>query len=104
VEINLKNFLCVRALLNLVSLDFFSLKIDTRTLEELDEVLRYTSQTKSSFTRVMLDKMVVPLPNGDVDVSMLKDAAEMISGRFETEVALAISYALFPYSICGILV
>jgi len=52
----------------------------------------------------MPDKMVVPLPNGDVDVSMLKDAVEMINGRFETEVALTISYALFPYSICGILV
>ncbi|KAL9389620.1 hypothetical protein Peur_018225 [Populus x canadensis] len=60
-------------------------QVDTRTLEEVDEVLRYTSQTKSSFTRVMLDKMVVPLPNGDVDVSMLKDAVEMINGRFETE-------------------
>jgi nicotinate-nucleotide pyrophosphorylase (carboxylating) len=47
----------------------------------------------------MLDKMVVPLPNGDVDVSMLKDAVEMINGRFETEVALAISCALVPYSV-----
>ncbi|KAL3578389.1 hypothetical protein D5086_019893 [Populus alba] len=60
-------------------------EVDTRTLEEVDEVLRYTYQTKSSFSRVMLDKMAVPLPNGDVDVSMLKDAVEMINGRFETE-------------------
>ena len=78
---------------------FFLPKVETRTLEEVDEVLRYTSQTKSSFTRVMLDKMVVPLPNGDVDVSMLKDAVEMINGTFETEVALAISCALVPYSV-----
>uniref|UniRef100_A0A6N2KWR9 nicotinate-nucleotide diphosphorylase (carboxylating) n=1 Tax=Salix viminalis TaxID=40686 RepID=A0A6N2KWR9_SALVM len=60
-------------------------EVETRTLEEVDEVLRYTSQTKSSLTRIMLDNMVVPLPNGDVDVSMLKDAVEMINGRFETE-------------------
>ncbi|XP_042467094.1 uncharacterized protein LOC122050235 [Zingiber officinale] len=30
--------------------------------------------------------MVVPLPNGDVDVSMLKDAVQLVNGRFETEV------------------
>ncbi|KAI9390035.1 hypothetical protein POPTR_008G128900v4 [Populus trichocarpa] len=60
-------------------------EVETRTLEEVDEVLRYTSQTKSSLTRIMLDNMVIPLPNGDVDVSMLKDAVEMINGRFETE-------------------
>lgn len=34
----------------------------------------------------MLDNMVVPVSNGDVDVSMLKDAVKLISGRFETEV------------------
>ena len=35
----------------------------------------------------MLDNMVVPLLNGDVDVSMLKEAVELINGKFETEVA-----------------
>ena len=30
--------------------------------------------------------MVVPLPSGDVDVSMLKEAVDIINGRFETEV------------------
>lgn len=34
----------------------------------------------------MLDNMVVPLPNGDVDVSMLKDAVQLVNGKFETEV------------------
>lgn len=34
----------------------------------------------------MLDNMVVPLPNGDVDISMLKDAVQLINGRYETEV------------------
>lgn len=53
----------------------------------MEEVLHYASQNETSLTRIMLDNMVVPLPNGDVDVSMLKQAVGMINGRFETEVA-----------------
>lgn len=52
----------------------------------MNEVLDYASQEKTSLTRIMLDNMVVPLPDGDVDVSMLKEAVELINGRFETEV------------------
>lgn len=52
----------------------------------MEEVLHYASQTKTSVTRIMLDNMVVPLPNGDVDISMLKDAVRLVNGRFETEV------------------
>eukprot|EP00262_Sarcandra_glabra_P001010 TRINITY_DN11027_c0_g1_i1.p1 TRINITY_DN11027_c0_g1~~TRINITY_DN11027_c0_g1_i1.p1 ORF type:complete len:362 (-),score=58.19 TRINITY_DN11027_c0_g1_i1:326-1411(-) len=62
-----------------------AVEIETRTLEEVEEVLHYASQKKTSLTRIMLDNMVVPLPNGDVDVSMLKEAVELINGRFETE-------------------
>ncbi|XP_058098194.1 nicotinate-nucleotide pyrophosphorylase [carboxylating], chloroplastic isoform X2 [Magnolia sinica] len=62
-----------------------AVEIETRTLEEVKEVLDYTSQKKTSLTRIMLDNMVVPLPNGDVDVSMLKEAVELINGRYETE-------------------
>ncbi|XP_050231988.1 nicotinate-nucleotide pyrophosphorylase [carboxylating], chloroplastic-like isoform X2 [Mercurialis annua] len=60
-------------------------EVETRTLEEVNEVLHYISQRKTSVTRIMLDNMVIPLPNGDVDVSMLKHAVELINGRFETE-------------------
>ncbi|EXC06050.1 Putative QAPRTase protein [Morus notabilis] len=60
-------------------------EVETRTLDEVHEVLNYASQTKTSLTRIMLDNMVVPLPNGDVDVSMLKEAVKLINGRFETE-------------------
>lgn len=60
-------------------------EVETRTFEEIKEVLQYTSQSKSSLTRIMLDNMVIPLPNGDVDVSMLRDAVDLIDGRFETE-------------------
>ncbi|RZC79230.1 hypothetical protein C5167_003454 [Papaver somniferum] len=60
-------------------------EVETRTLEEVKEVLDYSSQTKTLLTRIMLDNMVVPLSDGDVDVSMLKEAVELINGRFETE-------------------
>ncbi|KAK1261285.1 hypothetical protein QJS04_geneDACA018939 [Acorus gramineus] len=60
-------------------------EVETRTLEEVKEVLLYSSQQKTSLTRIMLDNMVVPLSNGDVDISMLKEAVELINGRFDTE-------------------
>ncbi|XP_048318995.2 quinolinate phosphoribosyltransferase [decarboxylating] 1a [Ziziphus jujuba] len=60
-------------------------EVETRTLEEVNEVLHFASQTKTSLTRIMLDNMVVPLPDGDVDVSMLQEAVQLINGRFETE-------------------
>ncbi|KAH7516364.1 hypothetical protein FEM48_Zijuj10G0127100 [Ziziphus jujuba var. spinosa] len=63
----------------------FASQVETRTLEEVNEVLHFASQTKTSLTRIMLDNMVVPLPDGDVDVSMLQEAVQLINGRFETE-------------------
>ncbi|XP_059316789.1 quinolinate phosphoribosyltransferase [decarboxylating] 1a isoform X1 [Lycium ferocissimum] len=60
-------------------------EVETRTLAEVREVLEYASQTKTSLTRIMLDNMVTPLSNGDVEVSMLKEAVDLINGRFETE-------------------
>lgn len=60
-------------------------EIETRTLEEVREVLDSVAQGKGRVTRVMLDNMVVPLANGDVDVSMLQQAVALIDGRFETE-------------------
>lgn len=67
------------------------MKVETRTLEEVNEVLDYASRSKTSLTRIMLDNMVVPLPHGDVDVTMLKEAVELISRRFETEVLLFVN-------------
>ncbi|KAJ8486295.1 hypothetical protein OPV22_018780 [Ensete ventricosum] len=60
-------------------------EVETRTLEELEELLQYATKNKTSLTRIMLDNMIVPHPNGDVDVSMLKDAVQLINGKFETE-------------------
>ena len=56
-------------------------------MEEIKDVLEYDSKTKTSLTRIMLDNVVIPLDNSDVDVSMLKEAVELINGKFETEVA-----------------
>lgn len=60
-------------------------EIETRTLEEITEVLNYASLTKTSLSRIMLDNMVVPLPDGDVDVTMLEAAVRLTAGRFDTE-------------------
>ncbi|KAM0983464.1 hypothetical protein ACFX13_011178 [Malus domestica] len=59
-------------------------EVETRTIEEIEKVLEYASQTKTSLTQMMLDNMVV-LPNGDVDVFMLEQAVKLIERRFETE-------------------
>ncbi|XWS22825.1 hypothetical protein CRYUN_Cryun29cG0069000 [Craigia yunnanensis] len=60
-------------------------EVETQTHEEVKELLQYAYQRKTSLTRIMLDNMVVPLPNCDVDVIMLKEAVELINGQFETE-------------------
>uniref|UniRef100_UPI001CB8E836 nicotinate-nucleotide pyrophosphorylase [carboxylating], chloroplastic n=1 Tax=Erigeron canadensis TaxID=72917 RepID=UPI001CB8E836 len=60
-------------------------EVETRTFEEIHEVLKYASENKTLLSRIMLDNMVVPQPDGDVDVSMLKEAVEIINGKFETE-------------------
>ncbi|MFS8032901.1 putative nicotinate-nucleotide diphosphorylase (carboxylating) [Helianthus anomalus] len=60
-------------------------EVETRTFEEIHEVLNYASENETSLSRIMLDNMVVPQPDGDIDVSMLKQAVELINGEFETE-------------------
>lgn len=60
-------------------------EVETRTFEEIHEVLNYASENKTSLSRIMLDNMVVPQLDGDIDVSMLKQAVELINGKFETE-------------------
>ena len=62
------------------------LQIETRTLDEVKEVLAHRGKGIGHVTRIMLDNMVVPLPDGDVDISMLKQAVKLIDGQVETEV------------------
>lgn len=54
----------------------------------MQEVLDCVAQGHGRVTRVMLDNMVVPLGNGDVDVSMLQEAVDLIGGKIETEVTV----------------
>ncbi|EPS68919.1 quinolinate phoshoribosyltransferase, partial [Genlisea aurea] len=60
-------------------------EVETRMLEEVKEVLEYASSFETRLSRIMLDNMVVPLPNGDVDISMLEKAVQLIDRKFETE-------------------
>ncbi|GKE02277.1 hypothetical protein Tco_1390260, partial [Tanacetum coccineum] len=36
-------------------------------------------------SRIVFDNMVVPQPDGDINVSMLKEAVQLINGKFETK-------------------
>jgi len=65
----------------------------------VQEVLDSVTLGKARVTRIMLDNMVVPLANGDVDVSMLQQAVTLIDGRFETEASGNV--ALDTVSIIG---
>lgn len=58
-------------------------------------MLKYAGEAETSLTRIMLDNMVVPLSNGDVDTSMLQEAVKLIDGKFETEVRLKSAHILF---------
>lgn len=60
-------------------------EVETRTLDEVREVLQCRGAGVGSVTRVMLDNMVVPLEGGRLDVSMLEDAVRLVGGAVETE-------------------
>ncbi|XP_057738324.1 uncharacterized protein LOC130955486 isoform X3 [Arachis stenosperma] len=67
---------------------FYPPLVETRTLEEVKEVLYYAFQTNTSLTWIMLDNMVLSLPNGDVDISMLKETVQLVNEKFEIELQL----------------
>ncbi|KAL3686890.1 hypothetical protein R1sor_013199 [Riccia sorocarpa] len=60
-------------------------EIETRSLDEVREVLDCIRGEKGKVTRIMLDNMVKVTPDGSVDVSMLEEAVKLIDGRVETE-------------------
>ena len=64
----------------------FVLQVETRTLDEVREVLACRGAGVGRVTRVMLDNMVTKLPGGSMDTSMLEEAVQMIGGQLETEV------------------
>ncbi|KAJ7531448.1 hypothetical protein O6H91_14G044300 [Diphasiastrum complanatum] len=62
-----------------------AVEVETRTLDEVREVLACVTKGTGQVTRVMLDNMVVPLASGDVEVTMLQEAVKLINGKLETE-------------------
>ena len=62
-------------------------------MDEVKEVLAHRGKGIGHVTRIMLDNMVVPLADGDVDVSMLKQAVKLVDGQVETEV-MCLTYFL----------
>lgn len=76
---NANNYLIQNNLKKLVKIE-----IETSTLDEVKEVLKYGADGKVD--RVMLDNMVkMDIENNKVDTSMLEDALKLIDGKFETE-------------------
>lgn len=73
----------------------------------MKEVLAHKGEGIGRVTRIMLDNMVVPLPYGDVDVSMLRKAVQLVDGQLETEVLLLNLFSLFGltgiYKFSGVL-
>lgn len=63
-------------------------QIETRTLEEVKEVLSHKGEGLGRVTCIMLDNMLVPLPDGSVDASMLKQAVDLVNGQLETEIQI----------------
>lgn len=65
-----------------------AVQCETRTLEEVDEVLAYLGGHQGTrLRRVMLDNMTKRDSSapGGIDVTMLKEALRRIGGRIETE-------------------
>jgi nicotinate-nucleotide pyrophosphorylase (carboxylating) len=64
------------------------IEVETRTLEEVKEVLQLLQTDKHCMvTRLMLDNMTKRDPSapGGIDVSMLREAVQLVSGQIETE-------------------
>ena len=60
-----------------------AVEVGTRALQEVKEVLLHIDRGRFVVTHIMLDNMTIPLPNGDVDESMLKEVVQLI--KIETE-------------------
>ncbi|KAA6425578.1 MAG: Nicotinate-nucleotide pyrophosphorylase [carboxylating] [Trebouxia sp. A1-2] len=90
------------------------IEVETRTLEEVKEVLQFLESDKHSLVkRLMLDNMTKldSSAPGGVDVSMLKEAVKLVNGRVDTEASgnvtidtvKAIAQTGVTYISCGAL-
>lgn len=67
------------------------LEVETRTLAEVDEVLRI-----GGIHRIMLDNMTVRQPDGTLDVTMLQEAVARIKGSYQTEASGNVTLETVP--------
>lgn len=63
------------------------LQVEARTLEEVEQVLACHGEGPGRVTRVMLDNMTTVKEDGTLDVSLLRQAVQLVDGRLETEVS-----------------
>lgn len=67
------------------------IEIETTTLDEINEVIE-----TGDVDIIMLDNMTRYDENGEFDISLLKKAVELISGRYETEASGNVTEATVP--------
>ncbi|PWA68126.1 Aldolase-type TIM barrel [Artemisia annua] len=60
-------------------------QVETRTFEEILEVLDYASENETFLSGIMVDNIVVPQLDGDIDVSMLREVMQLTNLKSETE-------------------
>jgi len=75
--------------------DGIKLEIETRTLEEVQEVISYEESNPGSVDRVLLDNMVTVV-DGEIDTSMLEDALKIVDGKVDTEASGNVNLATVP--------
>lgn len=71
------------------------LEIETRTLEEVQEVLSFEESRPGSVDRILLDNMVT-VKDGKIDTSMLEEALKIIDGKVDTEASGNVNLATVP--------
>jgi len=72
-----------------------ALEIETRTLEEVSEVVEYEKSKPGSVDRILLDNMVV-VENGKIDTSMLQKALLVVDGLVDTEASGNVNLGTVP--------
>ncbi len=72
------------------------IEIETRTLDEVDEVLDVWAETNGNIERVLLDNMAQMQEDGTLDTSMLQEAVQRIDGRIATEASGNVTLGTVP--------
>ena len=71
------------------------LEIETRTLSEVQEVVKYEESRPGSVDRILLDNMVI-VNDGEIDTSMLEEALRIVDGKVDTEASGNVNFSTVP--------